>query len=91
MRLVTYTRLGVPSIGLEIDSGILDIPEAASRFGRTYHIHGASFPNTMIDLLKWESGIEVVSKIFAALINTPDCERPMTYYKSKIELKAPIA
>ncbi len=90
MRLVTYTRLGVPSIGLEIDSGILDIPEAASRFGRTYHIRGASFPNTMIDLLKWESGIEVVSQIFDTFNNTPESERPMTYDKSKIELKAPI-
>ena len=90
MRLVTYTRLGVPSIGLEIDSGILDIPEAASRFGRTYHIHGASFPNTMIDLLKWESGIEVVSQIFDTFSNSPESERPMTYEKSKIEIKAPL-
>ena len=58
MHLVTYTRLGVPSIGLDIPSGILDIPEAASRFGRTYHVKGKTFPNTMIDLLHWQSGLK---------------------------------
>jgi len=90
MRLVTYSRLGVPSIGLELDSGILDIPDAASCFGRTYHVHGHKFPNTMIDLLNWEAGLEVVRQILARFVKTTAEERPLTYGRSDIRLEAPI-
>jgi acylpyruvate hydrolase len=90
MRLVTYSRLGVPSIGLDLDSGILDIPDAASCFGRTYHVHGHTFPNTMIDLLSWESGIEVVRQILERYKKSPVEERPLTYQHSSVRLEAPV-
>ncbi len=90
MRLVTYSRLGVPSIGLDLDSGILDIPDAASCFGRTYHVHGHKFPNTMIDLLNWESGIEVVRQILGRYLKTPAEERPLTYQHSSVRFEAPV-
>jgi acylpyruvate hydrolase len=90
MRLVTYSRLGVPSIGLDLDSGILDIPDAACCFGRTYHVHGLAFPNTMIDLLNWESGIEVVQQILGRYMKTPPEERPLTYQHSSVRLEAPV-
>jgi acylpyruvate hydrolase len=90
MRLVTYSRLGVPSIGLEMDSGILDIPDAASCFGRTYHVHGYKFPNTMIDLLNWDAGLEVVRQILARFQKTPTEERPLAYDRSAVRLEAPV-
>jgi acylpyruvate hydrolase len=83
--------MGVPSIGLELDDGILDIPEAASRFGRKYHVHGHSFPASMIDLLKWDSGIEVVRQILDSFQNADPNERPMTYEKGSVKLEAPIS
>ncbi|MBD3407406.1 MAG: FAA hydrolase family protein [Candidatus Lokiarchaeota archaeon] len=90
MRLVTYSRLGVPSIGVELEKGILDIPEAASRFGRQYHIHGHSFPHSILDLLRWDSGIEVVKQIVSSYHKTPLDEKPMLYNKSSISYEAPI-
>ncbi|MFX1561131.1 MAG: fumarylacetoacetate hydrolase family protein [Promethearchaeota archaeon] len=91
MRLVTYSRMGVPSIGVELDSGILDIPDAASHFGRKYHVRGHSFPTTMIDLLQWESGIDVVRQIVARYIKTPEGERLMTRPLKSVKLEAPIS
>ncbi|MHA1903510.1 MAG: fumarylacetoacetate hydrolase family protein [Candidatus Thorarchaeota archaeon] len=90
MRLVTYSRLGVPSIGVELENGILDIPEAASRFGRMYQIKGHMFPSTMLHLLQWESGIEVVQQILDRYEQTPPNERPMVYQTSSISFEAPI-
>jgi len=90
MRLVTYSRMGVPSIGVELESGILDIPDAASHFGRKYHVRGHSFPNTMMDLLQWESGIEVVRQIIQRYEKTPKGERLMTRPLKSVTLEAPI-
>lgn len=90
MRLVTYSRMGVPSIGLDLDGSILDIPDAASCFGRTYHVHGYKFPNTMIDLLSWDSGIDVVKQILDRFQKTTVAERPMTYERSSVRLEAPV-
>ena len=90
MRLVTYTRLGVPSIGIHLENGILDIPEAASRFGRMYHVHGKVFPGTMMDLLQWPSGLDVVRQILDSYMGLPDDERPMVYPMSSVRLLAPI-
>ncbi|MHA1638098.1 MAG: fumarylacetoacetate hydrolase family protein [Candidatus Thorarchaeota archaeon] len=75
---------------MDLPEGILDIPEAASRFGRAYHVKGKTFPNTMIDLLQWQSGLEVVSQILGVFNNTPSDERPMTYDKSSVSFAAPI-
>jgi acylpyruvate hydrolase len=91
MRLVTYARMGVPSIGVELDSGILDIPDAASHFGRKYHVRGHSFPTTMMDLLQWESGIDVVRQIVQRYLKTPKSERIMTRPLSSVTLEAPIS
>ncbi|MFW9975842.1 MAG: fumarylacetoacetate hydrolase family protein [Candidatus Thorarchaeota archaeon] len=91
MRLVTYSRLGVPSIGVELESGILDIPDAASHFGRKYHVRGHSFPTTMMDLLQWESGIDVVRQIVQRYKKTPVGERIMTRPLSSVTLDAPIS
>ncbi len=91
MRLVTYSRLGVPSIGVELESGILDIPDAASHFGRKYHVRGHSFPTTMMDLLQWESGIDVVRQIVQRYKKTPVGERIMTRSLSSVTLDAPIS
>ncbi len=91
MRLVTYSRMGVPSIGVELDSGVLDIPDAASHFGRKYHVRGHSFPATMMDLLNWESGIEVVRQIVQRYTKTPEGERLMTRPLKDVTLEAPIS
>ena len=91
MRLVTYARMGVPSIGVELESGILDIPDAASQFGRKYHVRGHSFPTTMMDLLQWESGIDVVSQIVQRYMKTPKSARIMTRPLNSITLEAPIS
>jgi len=91
MRLVTYSRMGVPSIGVELDSGILDIPDAASYFGRKYHVRGQSFPATMMDLLQWESGIEVIRQIVTRYEQTPLDERMMAYPLDTVTLEAPVS
>jgi 2-keto-4-pentenoate hydratase/2-oxohepta-3-ene-1,7-dioic acid hydratase in catechol pathway len=91
MRLVTYSRMGVPSIGVELESGILDIPDAASHFGRKYHVRGHSFPATMMDLLNWESGIDVVRQIVQRYDKTPEGERIMTRPLSSVTLDAPLS
>ncbi|MHA1964924.1 MAG: fumarylacetoacetate hydrolase family protein [Candidatus Thorarchaeota archaeon] len=91
MRLVTYSRMGVPSIGVELESGILDIPDAASHFGRKYHVRGQSFPATMMDLLQWESGIDVVRQIVQRYKKTPEGERLMTRPLDAVTLEAPLS
>ncbi len=90
MRLVTYSRMGVPSIGVQLESGILDIPDAASYFGRKYHVRGHSFPTTMMDLLQWESGIEVVRQIVTKYEKSPLNERIMAHPNDSVTLEAPI-
>jgi acylpyruvate hydrolase len=83
--------MGVPSIGVELESGILDIPDAASHFGRKYHVRGHSFPATMMDLLQWESGIDVVRQIVQRYMKTPEGERLMTRPLSAVALEAPLS
>ncbi|MFW9919718.1 MAG: fumarylacetoacetate hydrolase family protein [Candidatus Thorarchaeota archaeon] len=90
MRLVTYSRLGVPSIGVELEEGILDIPEAASRFGRMHHVHGKLFPSTMMDLLQWPAGVEVVQQILDTYNESEPEEKPLLYRLSSVRLLAPI-
>jgi 2-keto-4-pentenoate hydratase/2-oxohepta-3-ene-1,7-dioic acid hydratase in catechol pathway len=90
MRLVTYSRMGVPSIGVHLESGILDIPDAASFFGRKYHVHGQSFPPNMLDLLNWDAGIEVVRQIVERYEQTSAGERLLTRSLSSVTLEAPI-
>ncbi len=90
MRLITYSRLGVPSIGVELDGGVLDIPEAASYFGRRYHVHGHSFPRTMLDLLDWDAGVSVVRQILDRYLSAGPDGRPMVYPWSDIRLEAPV-
>ncbi len=83
--------MGVPSIGVELKSGILDIPDAASHFGRKYHVRGHSFPTTMMDLLNWESGIDVVRQIVQRYEKTPEGERIMARPMSSVTLDAPLS
>jgi 2-keto-4-pentenoate hydratase/2-oxohepta-3-ene-1,7-dioic acid hydratase in catechol pathway len=83
--------MGVPSIGVELIDGILDIPDAASHFGRKYHVRGQSFPATMLDLLQWPSGIDVVRQIIERYESTPLGERLMTHPTNSVTLEAPIA
>jgi acylpyruvate hydrolase len=83
--------MGVPSIGVELESGILDIPDAASHFGRKYHVRGHTFPTTMMDLLQWESGIDVVRQIVQRYKKTPEGERLMTRPLKSVTLEAPIS
>lgn len=82
--------MGVPSIGIELDDGVLDIPDAASRFGRMHHVHGKMFPSTMRDLLKWPAGVEVVRQILDRYNETTPKERPLIYDFSNISFLAPI-
>jgi len=82
--------MGVPSIGVQLESGILDIPDAASYFGRKYHVRGHNFPTTMMDLLQWDSGIEVVRQIVTKYEKTPVNERIMAYPQDSVTLEAPI-
>lgn len=90
MRLVTYSRMGVPSIGVQLETGVLDIPDAASHFGRKYHVGGHSFPVRLIDLLMWESGLEVIRQIVERYHQSPSDERMMTHSSPEIQLEAPI-
>jgi 2-keto-4-pentenoate hydratase/2-oxohepta-3-ene-1,7-dioic acid hydratase in catechol pathway len=82
--------MGVPSIGVELESGILDIPDAASHFGRKYHVRGHSFPSTMLELLQWPAGISVVRQIVDRYQDTPEEERLMTYPLNSVTFEAPI-
>jgi len=82
--------MGVPSIGVQLETGILDIPDAASYFGRKYHVRGQNFPTTMMDLLQWVSGIEVVRQIVTRYEQTPLNERMMAYPLASVTLEAPI-
>jgi acylpyruvate hydrolase len=82
--------MGVPSIGVELNDGVLDIPDAASHFGRKYHVRGHSFPSTLLDLLQWPAGINVVRQIVDRYENTPDDERLMTHPMDSVTLEAPI-
>ena len=91
MHLVTYSRMGVSSIGIEMEEGnYLDIPEVALRFGIRHQIHGQEFPREMIDLLSWEYGIQVVSQVLEQYESTSQELRSMPYKKEKIKLEAPI-
>ncbi|MFW9793177.1 MAG: fumarylacetoacetate hydrolase family protein [Candidatus Thorarchaeota archaeon] len=83
--------MGVPSIGVELKEGILDIPDAASHYGRKYHVRGHSFPATMLDLLQWPSGIDVVRQIIERYESTPEGERLMIYPMGSVTLEAPIS
>ncbi|MHA1387857.1 MAG: fumarylacetoacetate hydrolase family protein [Candidatus Thorarchaeota archaeon] len=89
--MVTYSRMGVPSIGVELESGILDIPDAASYFGRKYHVRGKNFPINMMELLQWESGIEVVRQIVSRFEQTPIEERMMAHPLNSVTLEAPLS
>jgi 2-keto-4-pentenoate hydratase/2-oxohepta-3-ene-1,7-dioic acid hydratase in catechol pathway len=83
--------MGVPSIGVELDSGILDIPDAASHFGRKYHVRGHSFPSTMLELLQWPAGVNVVRQIIERYESTPQEERLMTHPMDSVTLEAPVS
>jgi 2-keto-4-pentenoate hydratase/2-oxohepta-3-ene-1,7-dioic acid hydratase in catechol pathway len=82
--------MGVPSIGVELEEGVLDIPEAASRFGRMHHVHGKMFPSTMMDLLHWPAGVEVVRQILDRFNEAADEEKPLLYNLSSVRFLAPI-
>lgn len=90
MRLLTYSRLGVPSIGVEVEGGILDIPEAALHFGSTYLMNGQRFPSNMKDLLAWESGIEAVRTFADRFHKLPLADRPFTFPSNSVKIMAPI-
>jgi acylpyruvate hydrolase len=91
MRLVTYSRLGVPSIGIELEGGdVIDIPDLALRYGKRHQINGYQFPRKMIDLLTWELGLQVVRHVLNNYEQTSKDLRLMTYAKDKLKLEAPI-
>lgn len=70
--------------------GVLDIPDAASRFGRTYHIRGLSFPNEILDLLDWEAGLDVVRQIVERYTRSSPSERPILLPYDSVRLEAPV-
>ncbi|MHA2141699.1 MAG: fumarylacetoacetate hydrolase family protein [Candidatus Thorarchaeota archaeon] len=90
MRLLTYSRLGVPSIGIEAEGGILDIPDAARYFGSTHLMNGQRFPTTMKDLLEWESGIDAVRTIAEKFEQLRVLERPLVFPIHSVKILAPI-
>lgn len=90
MRLVTYTLNNETSIGVEIGSAILDIPEAL----RAYHIMNGGpeqpLPKKMIDLLRMESGIETVAGMMKQYWEITDDTRPALIPIDKVRIEAPI-
>jgi acylpyruvate hydrolase len=82
--------MGVSSIGVHLESGILDIPDAASHFGRKYHTGGHSFPVSILDLLRWPSGLEVVDQIVQRYEEAPKDERILTHTLGDVKLEAPV-
>lgn len=90
MRLVTYSINGVFSIGVELDSGILDIPEAAARYGVIHCTSGHLFPKTLLELLQWESGIETVSHILQQYLEVSKDLQMLLHPPDNVRLEAPI-
>jgi len=90
MRLFTYSRLGVSSIGVEVEGGILDLPDAARYFGSTYLTDGQRFPTTMKDLLTWETGIDAVRSIVEKFEKLPVLQRPLVFPTYSVKILAPI-
>ncbi|MHA1938703.1 MAG: fumarylacetoacetate hydrolase family protein [Candidatus Thorarchaeota archaeon] len=91
MRLFTYSRLGVSSIGAEVEGGILDLPDAARFFGSTFLTNGQRFPTSMKDLLTWESGIDAVRSMVERFENLPVLERPLVFPTHSVKILAPIS
>ncbi|MFX1262294.1 MAG: fumarylacetoacetate hydrolase family protein [Promethearchaeota archaeon] len=90
MRLFTYSRLGVSSIGAEVEGGLLDLPDAARFFGSTYLTNGQRFPTSMKDLLAWESGLDAVRSFVERFNNLPVLERPLVFPTHSVKILAPI-
>jgi acylpyruvate hydrolase len=91
MRLVTYSKLGVPSIGIELQNGdVIDIPDLALRYGKRHQVNGYQFPQRMKDLLQWELGIKVVKQVLSSYEHTPKEQRLMPHAKTAIKLEAPV-
>ena len=91
MRLVTYSRLGVLSIGVELENGnVIDIPDLALRYGKRYQMNGYQFPHRMMDLLQWQFGVKVVQQVLNYHRKTSPEQQLMPYTKSVVKLEAPL-
>ncbi len=90
MRLVSYSNGNGTSFGVEIGSGILDIPEALS----VYHIlndrPGQPLPRTMIDLLRMDSGINAIEEMIKQYLEITDEMRPPLVPLDEVRIMAPI-
>ncbi len=62
MRLVTYSRANATSIGVQLDSGVVDIPRALTLAGQSQ-----TPPSTMIDLLGVRDGTQMVQESLSQL------------------------
>ncbi|MGV9168685.1 MAG: fumarylacetoacetate hydrolase family protein [Promethearchaeia archaeon] len=87
---MSYSHNGVSSIGLELDAGILDLPEIASRFGGKYQLTEKDFPRDMMKLFQSESGIGIIGELKKKYNELSEDEKPNLISRDHINLKAPI-
>ncbi len=90
MRLITYSHDDVSSIGLEVDAGILNLPNFASVFASEYNLTDEGFPSKMIDFLQSYSGINKARELCEKYTELPEDKRPNQISQDTVKYKAPI-
>ncbi|MFO7837032.1 MAG: fumarylacetoacetate hydrolase family protein [Candidatus Thorarchaeota archaeon] len=87
---MSYSLNGVSSIGLELNAGILNLPEIASRFGREYQLTEKGFPRDMMKLLQSESGIDMADELEKKYNELSEDEKLNLISRDHINYEAPI-
>ncbi|UCH04470.1 MAG: fumarylacetoacetate hydrolase family protein [Candidatus Thorarchaeota archaeon] len=90
MRLVSYSKDDMKSIGAELTEGVMDLPSTAAHFGIEHRVHGYNFPVVMIDLLKQTDWIDTVKALIENYRQSHSDERPELLRKDELRFMAPI-
>ncbi|TFG03918.1 FAA hydrolase family protein [Candidatus Thorarchaeota archaeon] len=89
-RLVTYSAKGAKSIGIELDEGILDLPQLSLHLKEEESLLGGAFPLEMKELLSIDQSLETVRDMMYAYVALPEKDRPALLSHKAIRLHAPI-
>ncbi len=89
-RLVTYAMADRKSIGIQLEGGVLDLPELASLLNVIHPVRGESFPTVMNELLEWDQGLDAVREMLYGYTALPDGGRPSLLPHDALTIKAPI-
>lgn len=90
MRLISYYQEDTSSIGLELDSGVLDLPAIASSFGNKYSLGLDNFPQNMKEFLEQESMLDIARELWRKFNELPESQKPNLLSPGSIKCKAPI-